>query len=49
MHEKSQFNFSLFLFVGPGSESGIRDKRRSDPDPGSGMPKNGRIRIRDPG
>jgi hypothetical protein len=32
MHEKSKFNFSLLLFVGPGS--GIRDKRRSDPDPG---------------
>jgi hypothetical protein len=25
----------------------IRDKRRSDPDPGYGIPKNGRIRVRD--
>jgi hypothetical protein len=40
-------NFSLLLFVGPGSGIRIRDKRRSDPDQGSGIPKNGRIGIRD--
>jgi hypothetical protein len=45
--KKSSFNFFLLSFVG--SRSGIRDKRRSDPDPGYQKMVGSGIRDKHPG